>query len=135
MTTPEQARDEMLAVFKAAWDPTGYTAIWSDIPGTVPASEAPWARVTVRHQDGRQGSLSNQAGVTRHTYTGTLFVQLFVPVGQGLTLGYTLARLVVQAYRTARGAVWYRRQQFREAGNSGAFEQINVTVEFTYDDA
>lgn len=89
----------------------------------------------MRHQDGRQGSLSNQAGVTRHTYTGTIFVQLFVPIGQGLTLGYTLARLVVQAYRSARGAVWYRRQQFREAGNSGAFEQINVTVEFTYDDA
>lgn len=132
--TPDAARDEMLAVFKTAWDTTGYAVTWSDVPGAVPPSSAPWARVVVRHAEGRQGSLTDANGAKLHTYTGTLWAQIFVPIGQGVSMGYTLARLVLQAYRDARGAVWYRNQRFREAGNSGAFEQVNCLIDFTYDD-
>lgn len=134
--TPEAAVDEMLAVFKAAWDTTGFGArvAWTDVPSAVPSGEQPWARVTVQHALGRQTSLAGANGVKRHTHTGTLWVQVFGPMGNGNVTAYGLAKTVLDAYRTARGSVWYRNQRLREAGSSGAFQQINVLVDFTYDD-
>lgn len=132
--TPDAARDEMLAVFKAAWDATGYHVAWSDNAAGAPPDEEPWARVTVRHADGMQGALSNAVGARLQTYVGTLWVDLYVPKGQGVTMGYTLARLVIEAYRAARGAVWYRRLRFQEAGDDGAFSRVIVLIDFTYDD-
>lgn len=132
--TPDAARDEMLAVFKAVWDVTGYAVAWSDIPGgKPPAAEEPWARVTLRHGPGGQSSLADSSGAKQHTLRGTLWVQLFVPIGQGVTKGYELAHTVLSAYRAARGAVWFTNHRFREAGNSGAFEQINCLIDFSYD--
>lgn len=132
--TPEAAVDEIFGVFKAAWDSTGYAALWPHLPGSPPKDEeVPWARVVLRHADGGQNSLSNSNGARMFGHTGTLWVQLFVPSGKGLTQGYALAHLVLQAYRDARGGVWYRNQRFREAGTSGAFDQINCLVDFEYD--
>lgn len=131
---PDAARDEILAVFKATWDLTGYAVVWSDNAAQPPAAEQPWARVTLRHADGRQTSLTNAGGAKKHTHVGTLYVQLFLPIGQGVTMGYPLARQVLQAYRAARGSVWYRNHRFREVGDDGAFEQINCLIDFTYDD-
>lgn len=133
--TPEAARDEMLAVFKAAWDTTGYSAQYPDLPGKPPQAEEPWARITVRHELGGQTSLTNAAGAKKFTHVGSLFVQVFVPIGQGGSMGYPLAKLVLDAYRQARGAVWYRNHRFREVGNDGAFTQFNCIIDFTYDDS
>jgi hypothetical protein len=130
--SPEQAVDEMSAVFVAAWDPA-YPVLWPDVAGAVPAG-GPWARVTVQHFDGGQSSLANDVGAKKHTAKGTLTVQVFAPVGNGKVTGYQLAYVVLQAYRNARGSVWYRNQRMREAGNSGAHEQTNVLIDFTYDD-
>jgi hypothetical protein len=132
--SPGEARDEMLAVFKAAWDPTGYAAVWTDVAEDVPANDAPWARPSVRHFDGRHSSLANHAGVTKHTAAGILTVQVFAPKGDGGTKAYELAHLLRRAYSTARGSVWYRNPRIREAGDSGAYTQINVLIDFTYDD-
>lgn len=133
--TADQARDEMLAVFKAAWDTTGFVAVYSDVPGQVPASEAPWARVVVRHADGKQASLANDHGAKKYTQIGTLWAQVFTPIGDGMSQAYAHAQIVVNAFSQARSAsVWYRNPRMREMGNSGAFEQINVLVDFTYDD-
>lgn len=131
--TIDEARDEILAVFKAAWDTTGYSAVWSDLPSDPPSTDAPWARPMLRHATGGQSSLANATRLKLHTHTGTLWVQIFVPLGQGDTVGYTLAQLVLNAYRDARGAVWYRNHRFREAGNSGAFAQVNCLIDFSYD--
>lgn len=73
-------------------------------------------------------------GTKRYTQTGTLWVQVFAPVGDGMVTAYGLAQAVVNAYRTARGTVWYRNARMQEVGSSGAFEQINVLTDFTYDD-
>lgn len=131
--TPEAARDEILAVFKAAWDTTAYSArvAWTDVQGDQPAGSDPWARCVVRHALGRQRSFGTPKV---QTMTGTLWVQVFGPMGEGSQSAYTLARVVAQAYRNARGTVWYRNIRIREAGASGAFQQINVLVDFTYDD-
>lgn len=132
--TPELARDEMLAVFKTAWDGTGYAVAWPDNAAAPPATEEPWARVTLRHADGMQGSLSGPTGARLQTYIGTLWVELYIPKGQGVTMGYALARLVLEAFRAARGAVWYRKLRFREAGDDGAYSRVIALIDFTYDD-
>lgn len=131
--TPDQARDEMLAVFKAAWDTTGFVAVYSDVPGTAPTSEQAWARVSVRHATGGQTGLSPTT-LKRFTQSGTLIVQVFAPVGDGLSKVYELAQLLLLAYSQSRGSVWYRRMRIQEVGNDGAFEQINFITDFTYDD-
>lgn len=130
--SPEAAVDEMLAVFKAAWDPA-HPVLWPDVAGEVPASGS-WARVTVQHFSGGQSSLANDVGAKKHTATGTLTAQIFAPIGNGKVTGYQLAYVVLQAYRNARGSVWFRNHRVREAGNSGAHEQTNVLIDFSYDD-
>lgn len=131
--TPDQARDEMLAVFKSFWDTTGYTVAWEDVPSAPPATEQPWARVSVRHGPAAQSTLANNEGVRKYTAVGSLWIQLFTPIGQGGTLGYTLAQSVLTAYRAARGSVWYRNHRFREVPGNGGFTLINCIIDFTYD--
>ena len=133
MTTATAARDQMFGVFKSYWDTTGYSVVWSDTPGDPPVAAEPWARVVARHATGAQTALANGTGSTLHTHTGTLWIQLFVPLGQGESVGLALAQQVLDAYRAARGDVWYRNHRFREAGNSGAYSLINCLIDFTYD--
>jgi Bacteriophage related domain of unknown function len=136
MTTASEARDQMFAVFKAAWDttPVPTNVVYPDKASQViPAGQA-YARLSVRHADGHQSSLGGAMGAKRYTQTGTLWVQVFAPVGDGLVTAYALAQTVVNAYRTARGTVWFRNVRMQEVGNAGAFEQINVLATFNYDD-
>ena len=132
--TPEQAVDAILDIFKAAWDPTGFAAVYGDKPGTKPPSEALWARATIQHATGDQSSLAGETGTRRYTEEGTLTVQVFAPVGDGSTECYRAATLVRDAYRDARHPnVWFRNARIQEVGASGAFDQINVLATFSYD--
>lgn len=133
--TADEARDVMFTVFKTAWDSTEYAenVVYSDKAGA--PSDAPWARVTLRHATGRQASLAGAMGAKKWTQTGTIWVQVFAPVGFGSASAYTLATLVVNAFRDAKGlSVWFRNPRMQEVGSSGAFEQINVLTDFTYDE-
>lgn len=132
--TPLQARDIIFRVFKTAWDTTGYSAVWDDKNGEKPTSEEPWARATIQHAIGGQASLAGASGTRRYTEEGTLFVQVFAPVGDGSTECYELATLVRNAYRDAKESVWFRDVRIEEQGTSGAFTQINVMATFSYDE-
>jgi hypothetical protein len=133
--TPEEAVDGILGIFKRAWDTTGHPAFYDDKTGEIPTSDVPWARATIQHATGQQSSLAGSSGTKRFTETGTLFVQVFTPVGDGSTACYRLATLVRDAYRDARdGELWFRNVQLNEIGISGAFRQINVTATFSYDE-
>lgn len=132
----EAAYDEMLAVFRDAWIGAGQSiasVAWPDLPFTIPTSGA-WARVTLRHATGGQSSLAGASGAKLYTQTGTIFAQVFAPLGDGQKSSLWLAQDVVNGYRSAKGAVWYRNQRLKEIGASGAFDQTNVLVDFTYDD-
>ncbi len=131
--TPIQARDEMLAVFLAMWTVTGYPVVWTDVPGSVPSTETPWSRVVLRHATGAQSTLADSTGSRNYTATGTLWVQLFTPIGQGGSRGYELAESVLDAFRNASGSVWYRNARFKELPDDGAFSRINCLIDFTYD--
>lgn len=132
--TYDEARDEMLAVFKAAWDGLSLPSTYTDVPAAKPEDEIVWARVTVRHGQGRQRSLAGENGSRRWENQGTLFVSVFAPIGDGSTAGYNAAQVVADAYRSTRGlCVWFRNQRIRELGNDGAFEHIQFATEFEYD--
>jgi hypothetical protein len=132
--TSEEAVDAILDIFKAVWDLTGFSAVYSDKPGTAPVSETIWARATVQHATGGQSSLGNEAGARRFTAEGTVFVQVFSPIGDGRTSGYKAAEIVQNAYRDARHPnVWFRNVRIVEVGDNGAFTQTNVLVTFSYD--
>jgi hypothetical protein len=133
--TFDEARDTILGIVKAAWSLTGYPIVWSDVPGEIPTSETVWARATIRHATGRQGSLHGANNTRRWNRTGTIFVQVFAPVGDGSTAGYIAAQSMADALQAAKDPdVWFRNVRMNEVGTSGAFEQLNVLADFSYDD-
>jgi hypothetical protein len=140
-----QARDEILSLFKTAWDAgaTGVPVVYDDSPSDKPTSAelanentTAWARVTVRHSIGRQASLSGTQAVRRWEREGTLFIQIFTSYGTGLQTADSLAKVAVDALEgaTTPGGVWFRDVSFREVGIDGPWYQTNVVATFQYDE-
>ena len=137
MITYDQGRDAILAPFKAVWvDGLNYPAQYTDRNGgEPPTTQTPWARAIVRHVNGNQASLSCENGQARWGSQGTLYIQVFAPIGDGSKAAYDAAQALAQAYRGTRSdLVWFRNIRINEVGTSGAFEQVNFICEFQYDD-
>lgn len=132
--TPQEAVDAIGTVFKDAWDTTGGVAVYDDLPGSVPSTDKLWARLTVRHAAGGQASLAGDSGQRRWGAEGTVFIQVFAPMGDGAQAARNAAHVVMNAFRDAKLPVWFRNTQMREVGASGAFFQINVLTTFSYDE-
>lgn len=134
--TYSEAIDQMSAVFKAAMDPTTYPVVWDDTPGDTPKTRTPWARHTIRHETGRQASLLGDLGKTRWERGGTIFLQLFDAPGAGMSRLRPLVSLVQAAYegRATSGGIWFRNTRVNEIGVREGWRQINVLVDFTYDE-
>ena len=131
--SPREARDIILSIFKNVWDPR--LALYNDVPGNIPPSENIWARATIRHATGNQSSLAGEVGTRQFTAEGTVFIQIFTPIGSGSTEGYVAAAQVQNAFRVARNAdVWFRDVRLNEVGIVGAFDQTNVLATFSYAD-
>lgn len=137
--TFREARDDILGAFKAAWDETGYFVAWPQKPAEPPADQVepqPWARITIEHARGFQASLASDQGLRRWERRGFVVTQVFAPGGAGTGETYDLAKRVVDAFqgkKTAHG-VWFRNVRIQERGASGPWFQVNVVVEFTYDE-
>ena len=130
------ARDEMSALFKAAWDTTGLPVIWDDVAKTPPKTRTGWARFTIRHEDGDQSTLSGGLGKARFTRRGTIFIQIFTPVGKGLSDADPLIKKAMDAYegKSTASGVWFRNVRPREIGPDGDWNQVNVLADFEYDE-
>lgn len=136
--TFSSARDKILGVFYEQWKVSnpGGAVDFQDKPFTPPTGKLPWCRVTLRHTGGGQTSLTGPyEQKKRFTNTGTLFLQLMAPVGEGRDRLYDLAQPLVTAYRTSRlDNVWFRNAQLDDSMSPrGPWAQINVVVNFTYD--
>lgn len=137
--TYEQARDEMLSVFRTAWQaaqpiaPVQYPNVGQAL--APPKTQGPWARVVVAHATGGQRTLAGEAGTRRFGRVGILTAQIFAPVGGGTDLAYNLAQLVVDAYegQSTPGGAWFRNTRVNEVGVSDGWFQLNVLVDFDYD--
>lgn len=134
--TASEAIDAMLGVFKTYWDAQSNVgaAVYDDVAAPTPLPQAPWARAYVQHHWGGQRSLTGANAQIMYDNTGTMFVQVFAPIGAGRVRARTLAEGVVNAYRSARNLdVWFRNHRLQEAGESGQYAQVNVMVNFNYD--
>lgn len=139
MTTPTEARDEILSAHKTAWDADAtaslYPLVYWDVSGEKP--ETPWARVTVRHQDGEQVTLSNEAGQRRFRHFGVVTVQTFTKYGGGMSLNDELVAVSKNAFEgvtTSPGRVIFLNVRINEVGQEGHWFQTNVLADFEYDE-
>ena len=137
--TYEQAADDMLAVFRDAWAPTGWPVDYPNIkPDTTipPDTPIPWARVNIVHGSGGQTALAGADGSRRFDRGGVLIAQIFVPTGEGAARSQQLQKLVSDAYegQATPRHIWFRNVRVNEVGPSDGWWQVNVIAEFTYDE-
>lgn len=134
--TYNEAKDQILALFKTAWDTTGYGVVYPNKEGDKPNDAVPWARVDIEHFDGGDASLSGVDGTKRYERDGVFTAQIFVPSGEGLSEAYTLANTVSTAFegKTTAGGVWFRDVRIREVGPTESWFQLNVKATFNYDE-
>lgn len=140
MTTELQARDEAGVLFFAAW-PSDIPVIYDDVGGDPPiapndGSRPPaWARYQFRLFGGTQATLASDVGSRRFIRSGIITVQVFTPLGDGLTLGDSLARTARDAFEgEATTGLWFRDARIIDIGPSGAWYQQNILVDFEYDE-
>lgn len=130
-----EAYDDMLTVVQTAWDTTGYLLLHENIAGKPPETEVPWARVFIRHAPvGGLSSLSNGTGKGRFERQGTMIVNIFVPVGDGLKGATDIAKIVGDALdvgKSANGVRFYD-TVMNEIGPDGKWYQVNVQTSFLY---
>tara|TARA_R110000772_G_scaffold30806_10_gene76524 strand:+ start:10083 stop:10499 length:417 start_codon:yes stop_codon:yes gene_type:complete len=131
--TYQQANDEILTMFKAAWDPTGHEAFYDAVRKQREADNSAWAVVTLNHIFAQQDSLGGIGGRS-FKREGTLIITLNTPSTSGLSEAYTLGKVLVDAYEgiSSPGGVWFRNVRINELGRDGAFNQTNVLVDFEY---
>lgn len=134
--TFEVAMDEILGVFKTAWDTTGFVALYENIAEAIPTTQVSWARATLRNSTGRQATLSGANAAQRYRREGFLTVQIFIPIGEGLPQAYSLSKVVTDAFQgtTTASEVWFRNIRVNEIGPDGEWFQTNVIIDFTYDE-
>lgn len=134
--TYQQARDEIFALFKTAWDTTGYSVHYQDVRRQRDTDNEPWAVVTLQHSSGFQATLSGVSGSRTFARLGFITVQIFTPSGKGLQESYDLCKVVSDAFEgaTTPGGVWFRNVRLNEVGRDGEFYQLNVIAEFRYDE-
>lgn len=133
--TYEQAVDEILGLFKTAWDTTGYDAYYEDVRDTKTTSKEPWCSVVVRHASGNQATLGG-TGSRLFRRTGTVIIAIHTPSGNGLSASLALAKVAADAYEgVSSNGVWFRNVRVNEEGKvrTGWF-QTNVLADFEYDE-
>lgn len=140
-TTTANARDEMLAIVKAALDalPPGLVVYWpgdeEDGDNTPPAEDR-WVRITIKHDDGGQASLAGADGKRRWRRTGHVYVQCFAPLAKGgLTVSSAMACAVRDAFQQSRstpGGVWFRNANADDIGADRHWYNSNAETEFNY---
>lgn len=134
--TYDQAKNEIQKVLYDAWNTTGYQIHFEEVYKERSANKDPWAVSQMRHYSGRQTTLCNADGEKRFTRQGVLTVQIFVPGGKGLSTAYNLGKVVSDAFEGVSNSsgVWFRSVRIREVGRDGEFFQLNVIVDFQYDE-
>ena len=139
---PIEARNAMLERFVEAWKATGYQYRVENMKAlagqpAIPTGDSPWAKVTIRHEDGATTSLTGAHGVRRYEAVGYIIVQLFAPSGDANSKLYELADMLVSAFTELRphDCITYSRQRFQEKPGATGMAQVNFFTNFSYESA
>ena len=138
--TLTQARDEIHAAFKAAWEASvSYPVLYRDISNKdskIPES-GPWARLTVRHTVGGAAAIGGPSGSRRFRHYGIVTVQIFTEFGEGQRIADELTTIAKNAFEgevTSPGRVIFRDVRINEVGQDEQWFQTNVLAKFEYDE-
>ena len=139
----------MKTVFWAAWK-NGTPALNGGVVAYVewpnkesrdpPPIDRPWARFGIRHLDQPQVTIGvASAGQRRYRATGHVYVQVFVPIGEGDERSNALAAIVTGAFRGQNvgggDAVVMREVVVREQSREDGVDiPALVTAYFEYDE-
>lgn len=133
------ARDAIYEVFRAAWAASAYTAVpvfWPDVRKDFPTTGS-WVRVHLQHNGERQRTIGGAVGNRRYGVWGILTFQVFTESGDGGDANDAMCKVIKTAYRgvnTGADAITFRNVRVVEAGQDGGFWQMNVMVDFDYDE-
>lgn len=158
--TPVEANDEIATLLNTAWIANTPTIVGSGSPvelrwqnvgkDTRPPISDYWARASILHFGGDHFTLG-ASGYRRYERTGSVIVQVFSPLGVGVTIGLQLATVALTAFegQVTPGGVWFRGCGIRSIGrnepigfNSGVatgaevepWDQHQFQCTFTYDE-
>ena len=98
----------------------------------------PWAHLLWQPATGRQTNVGRNSLGNRFEHTGTLSLQINVPVGEGLYLGLALATMASNAFAGAvtSGGVWYKSPRTQDIGNlnKGSVYRVDFLTDFQFDE-
>lgn len=130
-----EARDEILALFRTAAEAnaSGVPVLYWDAPDDDDEPQDGtdrWMRVTVRHTTGNNDAIGN----TLFQREGTVTVQIFGILGNGLSIVDELSKVCLDAFqgKSTPGGVWFRNVRLNEIGHDGDWFQSNVLADFEY---
>lgn len=135
-----QARDAILGTFKTAWDaqtPPVPPVVYDGISGEPPRDGGVWARVSVKHGPSAQATIGGSPGNKRFRRIGFVVIQLFVPIGQGLTVADRYAKVAVDAFEgkaTKPDGAFFYNVRANEIGPTDDWFQMNILAEFQWDE-
>ena len=136
--TYAEANDEMLAVVKSAFDSlSGSPNIyWESVAGDRATNDEPFFQVFLRHRTGGQAGFPSATGAAMYRREGDITIQCFHPIGRGLSSAYADAKVFSDAFegKSTSGGIWFRNVRINEIGRDGQFNQLNLIVEFVYDE-
>lgn len=149
----DEARDEMFALFKAAWDANATALVgyipevrWQGREIATPNAGKPdnskfWARVSIQSVLEQQATLSNcvvEPGKKKYESSGLIFVQLFGPKSRATAYDdlQKLAIVARDAYRSkvTPGQVWFRNVRINTLQPEELFYRLNVVGEYEFDE-
>lgn len=129
MTALADARESLYQAFLTGWASATPLYFENEDPGD---QDAAWVRFSVRHTDAIQDTLG-KTGNRRFIRNGSIFVQIFVPINQGLAQSdtyATAARNILEG-KTIDSIHIYG-VTTTEIGPDGEWYQVNVEAPFTY---
>lgn len=137
-STPDQAIDEMLTVFKTAWDSnllsTGISVVYEGVAKEIPNGSDPWVYVSVQHSDGGEANLFGSDTTRRYRNLGFLVFSIYTPFGDGLDLADNLAQVITDTFMgSTPHSVTYITASPTYVGQVGSWYMTNTIVEFRYD--
>jgi hypothetical protein len=100
-----------------------------------PNVEQPWVRFSLSDNLGSQIALGT-GGTRRFEQVGIIIIQLFAPIGQGVTKIRSLSSIatgIFRGRRTSDDEVTFLNVRAEDVGPSSGWYQRNVVVEYSYD--
>jgi len=132
--SPDDARKAIQTAFIAVWG-TSTPVAFDNKPFDANDLNVPWVRLNVQFTTGSISQLG-QVGSRCFRNEGFVFVQVFTPVGGGVSPNDVLATIARNVFRGVQlaGGLWFRNEGLTHVGPEGKWYQQNVSAEFIFDE-